>query len=260
MTEMVAGAVGIGGPPVYAQADDAPVTIIITGPDQPPGFLPVLVTVHVNQTIVFLNNASPAASYQIVANDNSFNSPVLAPGQQWSFSIAQVGQYEYHEMSHADRMIGEIVVVSASTSLLPVPDPQAIATAQAVAKSQHQPTSKPAGATSLLLLLLLGSGFITLVIFLALIGFLVWYSRRHSRRVPHERLGQPMKAQDAVLTPPGSPQALHKPPPEAAASSAQAPIRVSGPQGAPTHTSPLPPPAPPSERAVHSDRPHSGQQ
>jgi plastocyanin len=120
-----------------AQGDVAFVDILGSG--QPPGFAPALLTVHVYDTIVFLNQSQPAVSYAVVADDGSFSSPVIAPGQQWSLTVNSPGAFEYHEAGTTPRMVGAIVVVDAAIPLLPTPVPAAQATAMSDINAGHRP-------------------------------------------------------------------------------------------------------------------------
>jgi plastocyanin len=104
--------------PAKAQGSNE-ATVTITGIEQPPGFLPALLTVHVGETIVFVNKVVPGASYQVLDSNHAFSSPIIAPGQQWSLSISTPGTYLYHDPSHPQQMVGELNVVSTSTNLLP---------------------------------------------------------------------------------------------------------------------------------------------
>jgi plastocyanin len=120
-----------------AQGDVAFVDILGSG--QPPGFAPALLTVHVYDTIVFLNQSQPAVPYAVVAEDGSFSSPVIAPGQQWNLTINSPGAFEYHEAVTTPHMVGAIVVVDASIPLLPTPLPAAQATAMSDINAGHMP-------------------------------------------------------------------------------------------------------------------------
>jgi hypothetical protein len=74
-------------PVPHAWAAGNTITVHITGTKHPPGFRPFLVTVHINDTIAFLNDAQPAATYRLAADDQSFASPPIGPGQQWSVTM-----------------------------------------------------------------------------------------------------------------------------------------------------------------------------
>lgn len=114
----------------YAERAQGDVAFVdITGSGQPPGFSPSLITVHMYDTVVFLNQSQPAVPYAVVANDGSFASPAIAPGQQWSLTVNSPGAFEYHEADSTPRMVGAIVVVDGATPLLPSPIPAAQATA-----------------------------------------------------------------------------------------------------------------------------------
>ncbi len=146
-------------------------TITITGDQAPPGFAPAILTVHVNDTVVFANPTTSTRSYQISANDGAFASTSLGPGETWSWQPNQTGAFEYHENTNVQTMVGEIFVVPANVTLLPTPAPMAVATAITNAQHGIVPVSDQNGAgTSWLLIIAIGilafAGGGTLVFFL----------------------------------------------------------------------------------------------
>lgn len=122
---------------VRAATDTA--TIQITGLLQPPGYAPVVLAVHVYDTIVFSNMALPAASYTVVSDDGSFSSPPIAYGSQWTVTFNSPGTHQYHDALANQRMVGVILVVAGSVSLLPTPAPAAQATVLAYIKAGKSP-------------------------------------------------------------------------------------------------------------------------
>lgn len=121
------------------------VTIHISGVSKPPGFNPYLLTVHMHDTIAFLNDAQPPTTYTIIANDHRFVSPPLAPGQQWETMLTQTGTYEYSAQGFSQQMVGTIIVASPSVQLLPTPAPEAIATEIAIIRAEQQGSSGQTG-------------------------------------------------------------------------------------------------------------------
>lgn len=115
------------------------VTIQITGSTHVPGFSPPLTTVHVNDTIVFVNQAFPAASYSISADDGSFSSPSLSPGMRWETQFGSSGTHTFRDRSLPQQMVGEILVVDASVALLPTPVPAVEATILTIIKAGQKP-------------------------------------------------------------------------------------------------------------------------
>jgi|1186.fasta_scaffold47922_2 plastocyanin len=59
----------------------------------PTGF-PPLISIENGDTVTWKNN--DAVDRQIVADDNSFKSPVLKPGESWSHTFVKGGTYTYH--------------------------------------------------------------------------------------------------------------------------------------------------------------------
>jgi plastocyanin len=128
--------------PRIARAAGEAVTIHITGPTQPPGFLPALLTVHVYDTVIFVNPSNQGnsnANYAIVADDGSFSSPMIAPGKQWVVTFNTPGEHEYHTSTHSPHMVGVIIVVPNSVSLLPTPVPAIESTVIALIKAGKTP-------------------------------------------------------------------------------------------------------------------------
>ena len=126
--------------PRTVQAAGETVIIQITGSAQPPGFLPALLTIHVYDTVIFVNQtAPPTSSFAIVADDGTFSSPAIAPGKQWIVSFKTPGEHEYHTSTHSSRMVGVIIVVPNSVSLLPTPAPGLEATVVALVKAGKTP-------------------------------------------------------------------------------------------------------------------------
>lgn len=111
--------------------------VTILGDSQPPGFTPDLLTVHVYDTVVFVNSTS--APIAIATTDNSFSSPAIVPGKLWKVTFNSMGAFEYHENSSAPRAFGEIVVVPDTVALLPSPAPAAQETAIAYIQAGKAP-------------------------------------------------------------------------------------------------------------------------
>jgi len=122
-----------------AQAAGETATIVIQGSTAPPGFTPSLLTIHVYDTVVFVNRSSPPANYAVSASDGSFSAPAIVPNQQWKVTFNSVGVHEFHSASAPQRMIGEILVVDNAVSLLPTSVPSVNATVVALIQSGHVP-------------------------------------------------------------------------------------------------------------------------
>jgi plastocyanin len=104
------------------------ITVQINGTAQAPGFFPDFLTLHVNDTVVFINQALPSSKYAISADDGSFASPVIAPGGRWSYTFVDKGAHVYRETTYPQHMVGELLVVDSAVRLLPTPNPFAEAT------------------------------------------------------------------------------------------------------------------------------------
>jgi plastocyanin len=188
---LLVGIIWIGvSRPSLAQAAGNTLTIHILGATNPPGFSPSLLSVHVNDTVVFLNDATPATTYSVVADDQSFASPPIAPGQQWTITFSQPGAHEYHVPAYASQMVGLLLVVASSVPLAPSPIPGGVETQIAQDKAQAAKTaqSSTAPASSLPLGLIVG-GLGGLVLLLGIVMFFVLRSRQHQKAaalVPRE--------------------------------------------------------------------------
>ena len=185
--------------PQHAAAIGETIVVQITGPTQPPGFSPALLTIHMYDTVIFVNRTTVA--YAVSSEDGSFSSSAIPAGQQWRVTFSSLGSYEYHTTVAPQRMVGEILVVSDSVSLLPTPMPQIEATVVALIKAgKHPPdvvtlptTTAPVvkyrATTSLLNTflspLILGISGGSLLV-LALIFFSIVLYRRHAKRVRDE--------------------------------------------------------------------------
>jgi plastocyanin len=125
--------------PRPAQATGETTTIVIQGSTAPPGFSPSFLTIHVYDTVIFVNHSSPPANYAVSASDGSFSAPAIAPNQQWKVTFNSIGVHEFHSASAPQRMVGEILVVDNAVSLLPTSVPSVNATVVALIQSGHVP-------------------------------------------------------------------------------------------------------------------------
>jgi plastocyanin len=122
--------------PNHALAEEQTVFIHIRGTSRPPGFDPDVVTVHVGTALVFLNDAQPAQTYTITADDQTFISTPIMSGQQWSVTISSPGTYSYHALEATQSLVGAIIVAPASIQLLPTPKPGVVATQIAILRTK----------------------------------------------------------------------------------------------------------------------------
>ncbi len=121
--------------PQHAAALGETTTVQING--QPPSFSPALLTIHLYDTVIFLNHTN--TSYTITSDDGSISSPAIPAGQQWRVTFSSSGGHSYHTMEAPQRMIGEILVVANTVSLLPTPVPQVEATVVTLIKAGKHP-------------------------------------------------------------------------------------------------------------------------
>jgi plastocyanin len=71
------------------------------------GFTPAAVTVQNGDRVVWTNNDK--SSHQIVADDGSFRSPALAPGERWGHVFKNAGTFPYHDANQTTKR-GTVVV------------------------------------------------------------------------------------------------------------------------------------------------------
>src|SRR5437899_8275887 len=79
---------------VDAPAQAATVNVKITKT----GFSPSTVRINFGDTVKWTNTDS--ANHQIVADNGSFASPILAPNQAYSFTFKVAGRFPYHDAIH----------------------------------------------------------------------------------------------------------------------------------------------------------------
>lgn len=160
------------------------VPVEITGTGTPPGFLPDLVSIHVHDSITFINQSRPAQMYTIAANDGSFFSGSIAPGAQWKVTLTKAGMYEYHAVGANLHMVGSILVAPPSVMLLPTPVPGAIASEVANIRKAPKSGVEPSTAASLFHQQSVIALSIVLLILAALVigGSLLWRARHSSNK------------------------------------------------------------------------------
>jgi plastocyanin len=71
------------------------------------GFSPKTLTINQGDAIKWTN--ADKVNHQLVANNGAFASPILKPGQAWSFTFNAAGKYGYHDALHAS-LTGTIYV------------------------------------------------------------------------------------------------------------------------------------------------------
>jgi len=175
-------------PMAFSKAGAIPV--LINGATQLPGFSPALLTLHVDETVVFINHALPARSYTLKADDGSFSSPPIPTGRQWTISFHTPGSHAYHDTASAQTITGELLVVEKNVHLLPTPDPFVEATVTALIRNGQNPPDTIIIAThkhsttqsnSLLLPTILIVGVSISLLLLGVPGFFLY--KRHRKRV-----------------------------------------------------------------------------
>ncbi|MGZ4335138.1 MAG: cupredoxin domain-containing protein [Gaiellaceae bacterium] len=77
-------------------------------------FSPQTVTITAGDTITWVNRDND--THQIYANQGQFVSPILRPGQRWSFTFRAAGTYHYKDELHP-RIVGTVAVKGAPPTL-----------------------------------------------------------------------------------------------------------------------------------------------
>ena len=71
------------------------------------GFFPASVTIKTGDAIRWTNRDTK--NHQVIANNGSFASPVIAPGRSWAHVFNTSGTYRYHDALHP-AMTGRVIV------------------------------------------------------------------------------------------------------------------------------------------------------
>jgi plastocyanin len=64
------------------------------------GFAPKAVSIAAGETVTWTNRDARGGSHQVLADDGSFLSPVLKPGQSYSHTFDTAGSFNYHDGVH----------------------------------------------------------------------------------------------------------------------------------------------------------------
>ena len=78
------------------------------------GFTPSATTINVSDSVTWKN--ADIVNHQVVANDGSFASPVLKPGESYSQTFAKSGKVSYHDSLFTSRK-GTVTVTAPAASL-----------------------------------------------------------------------------------------------------------------------------------------------
>lgn len=130
----------LSGQAQQAVATGGSVVVTISGPPGQVVFSPALLTIHIYDTVIFVNQST--TPYAVAADDTSFSSPAIPHNQQWSTTFSVLGAHSYHATSTTSSTttaVGEILVVADSVALLSTPQPQIEATALAIIRAGKHP-------------------------------------------------------------------------------------------------------------------------
>jgi plastocyanin len=73
-------------------------------------FFPAVLTVKVGTTVKWTNSQVDKVDHTVNANDNSFSSPALKPGESYANLFTKPGTYLYFCSLHPDHMRARIEV------------------------------------------------------------------------------------------------------------------------------------------------------
>ena len=105
-------------------------------------FSPGTVTIKAGESVTW--SSSGPSPHTVTADDQSFDSGTLNPGQSFSHTFSTPGTYHYHCQFHvAQGMVGTVVVQAATTT--PPPSP----TSSPTPSGEPSPTSTPLPNTGL---------------------------------------------------------------------------------------------------------------
>ncbi len=101
--------------PVGAVAPGTVIMPVGVGSNEALNFLPASITVVIgqNNTVTFVNNDQ--APHTVTADDGSFNSGNLNPGDNWTHTFTTPGTFHYHCAYHF-WMTGTVVVLASSST------------------------------------------------------------------------------------------------------------------------------------------------
>jgi plastocyanin len=107
---LVGGAVALASLAVTAAASGATVNVSIFSQS----FSPSTLTINHDDSITWTNKDK--SNHQVVANDGSFASPILAPGKSFTFTFKRGGTFGYHD-AYRTATRGKITVKGPPPSL-----------------------------------------------------------------------------------------------------------------------------------------------
>jgi plastocyanin len=125
-------------------ATKATKTVQVTGE----GFTPTAITVSVGDSVTWHN--ADNANHQVVANDGSFASPVLKPGDTYTQTFNSAGKTAYHD-SLATKHTGSVTVTAPAANVTLAADSQTITYGSSTKLSgsvTNQLTNQPVTLTS----------------------------------------------------------------------------------------------------------------
>jgi len=141
------------------------------------GFVPNTITIALNDTVVWRN--ATTGNRRVVSTQAPFASPVLAPGQTFSFTFTKVGRFRYEDPSVTPTQRGTVIVRPSVDSVTIAAQPKTVTYGRSTALS---------GKTSL-----------------ARAGEKVTISAKRCRANAYAKVGEAMTASDGSWTFPTKP-------------------------------------------------------
>lgn len=110
MRKLVLVVFAVAGLVALPAASAATSTVKITAS----GFLPATVTIHKNDSVTWTN--SDTKTHQIASDTGNFQSPVLQPGQTYTYRFTNSGTYGYHGVQNP-ALKGTVIVQGTSITI-----------------------------------------------------------------------------------------------------------------------------------------------
>jgi plastocyanin len=115
---LLSPAAGVRATVVSAAMRPVTVYVVQRAKFEPPtwGFDQMVITIPPGTTVTWKSVPGNSDSHTSTSNDDVWNSPLLNPGDMWSFTFSKAGRYRYHCALHP-WMVGVVDVVAGA----PVP-------------------------------------------------------------------------------------------------------------------------------------------
>ena len=124
---LLAPSVGVRARVVSAAMKPETVYVVQRAKFEPPtwGFDQMVITIPPGTTVTWKSVPGNSDSHTSTSNDDVWNSPLLNPGDVWSFTFSKPGRYRYHWALHPWMTgVGNVVAGAPVPPARPAPTPQ----------------------------------------------------------------------------------------------------------------------------------------